>query len=89
MIDGINAKLVTVHKMLVVRGNALMQLMKETKNENNKKEILADVQAQGLKIGNRWIIREENTNTTQDLVFRDLLNNNSRYAMFQGKHVNL
>jgi hypothetical protein len=83
------AELAVVKQMLIVRGKALKMLILKSK-EDNKKEILADVQSQGLKLGNRWIIREENTTTTQDLVFRDLLSgNNSRYAMLKGQHVNL
>ena len=50
-------ELAVVKQMLIVRGKALKALIVKSK-EDNKKEILADVQSQGLKIGNRWIIRE-------------------------------
>ena len=55
------------HKLLLNRGAVLTKLINATNNENNKKEIERDIQAQGLKIGNNWLIKEDVA--TQNLVF--------------------
>jgi len=52
---------------------------------------LTHIQEKGLQIGKRWIISEEGTQ--QALCIRDVINSqakkDSRYAMNQGKYVDL
>ena len=78
--------MVVAHKLLLQRGVALTKLINVTKKENNKKEIELDIQAQGLKIGNNWLIKEDAT--TQNLVFEDVTKK-SMYWMVGGKNVTL
>ena len=86
MIAILKSKMVVAHKLLLQRGIALTKLINITKKENNKKEIERDIQAQGLKIGNNWLIKEDAT--TQDLVFEDVTKK-SMYSMVAGKTVKL
>jgi len=53
-------------------------------------EVLEKIKNSGIRLGNRWIIREEGTGSYEALVFRDLVSSgDTRYAMFKGRKTNL
>lgn len=56
---------------------------------NIKQDVLTTIQNGGLRIGNRWLIREEGTNSYEALIFRDMKNvGDCRYAFWAGKFRN-
>ena len=64
--------------------------------EDRKKTIEATmeyIQKNGLKLGNRWWIREEASGDQDYLVFRDMISNKAgkdfRYIMFKEKQYNI
>jgi hypothetical protein len=57
--------------------------------EQAKTAILKHVRNNGIRLGNRWVIREEGTGSYEALVFRDLTRSatrDSRYAMWAGRY---
>ena len=55
--------------------------------------VLEHIRVNGLRLGNRWKIQEEGTNSYEALVFRDLTSSNRgldrRYAMFKERYTDL
>ena len=55
-----------------------------------RNQVLNYIRYNGLRLGNRWIIREEGTNSYEALVFRDLNSGgDKRYAMYANRYVDL
>jgi hypothetical protein len=77
-----------VNDLAIESGN-MKTNMTSLQNQANglKQDVLTTIKNNGLKIGNRWMILEEGSNSYQALVFRDMnCGKDCRYAFFAGKY---